>query len=104
MERFNKKFIIFSTLIAILLIILIPTVYKIVKDYHEDSYKVVEKKALEAAQKCWNEKVCLKNTITLKELYDNAYLDVLINPISKKIYNENSTIKKNNEKYVIDLY
>ena len=104
MEKFSKKFIITITLITIGLIILIPTIYKIIKDYHNDSYLVVEKKALEAAKKCWNEKVCLNESITLKELYENKYLDILVNPISKKIYNENSTIKKSDDKYLVDLY
>ena len=31
-------------------------------------------------------------------------LDILVNPISKKIYNENSIIKKSNEKYIVDLH
>ena len=103
-EKFSKKFILSATIIAIGLIILIPTIYKIIKDYHNDSYLVVEKKALEAAKKCWNEKKCLKYNITLKELYDNDYLEILVNPISKKIYNENSSIKKSNDKYVVDLH
>ena len=104
MEKFNKRIIICLTLIALIFIILIPTIYKLITDYHQDSYLVVEKKATEAAQKCWNDQVCLNESVTLKELYNNGYLETLVNPISKKIYDENSTIKKSNGKIVISLH
>lgn len=100
---FPKKTLKLITGIAVLLIIFIPTTYKVIKNHQDKLYAVVEKEIVEAAEKCWNANECQNNEITLKELYDLKYLEKQIDPISKKVYDENSKIIKTNEKIELHL-
>ena len=93
----SKKYIVFASLAIVFLVIAIPTTYKIIKNYNSKSYLVVEKKIIEAAKKCYNEDKCTGDKTTLKELYDNKYLDVVVNPVTKKMYDENLEIKKSED-------
>lgn len=100
----KKKYIIFLTIIAILLIVSIPTLYKVIKNYHNKLYTVVEKEITEAAIRCWNKQDCNKDTILLKDLYELDYLEKQINPVTKKVYDYNSTITKKGKNVVLDLH
>ncbi len=95
---FPKKTISLITGLSILLILFIPTTYKVIKDHQNKLYAVVEKEIIEAAKNCWNKGVCEKDEITLKELYDLKYLKKQVDPITKKVYDYNSKIIKKNEK------
>ena len=88
-----------SSIIIIILIIAIPTTYKVIKNHNQNLYKVVEDKIVEKAKKCYYDKKCLEDKITLKELYKNKYLDKVSDPISKEYYNENSYVEIKNNKY-----
>lgn len=94
----NKITIIFSV-IAIFLIISIPTIYKVVKNHNNDLYKASENKIIEAAKKCYYEEICLDEKILLKDLYNLEYLDKISNPITKEYYNENSYVLRNNNTF-----
>jgi len=93
----KNKVIIYITIIAIILIIGCPTVYKVIKNHKEKLIMITEKRIIEAAQKCWNEDNCVEEEISLKELYENNYLEKEADPITKKYYNENSKIIKKEE-------
>lgn len=93
----KNKVIIYTTIIAIILIIGIPTIYKVVKNHHTKLYTISEKRIIEAAKKCWNEDKCKNDTITLKDLYDLKYLEKEANPVTKKYYAESSKIIKKEE-------
>ena len=98
----RSKFVINVTIIGIVLIILIPTVYKIVVEHNDRLLKVTTKRIEEAAKNCKLDEKCTNDKITLKELYDKKYLKKESNPITKKYYNEESYVKvnKNNYKFV----
>ena len=95
----SNKIIVISSIIIIILIIAIPTTYKVIKNHNQNLYKVVEDKIVEKAKECYYDKKCLEEKITLKELYDNKYLDKVSDPISKEYYNESSYVERKNNIY-----
>lgn len=96
----RNKVIINITIVAIILIILIPTVYNIIKKHNDRLIKVTEKRIEEAAKNCYLKDICKDNKITLKVLYDNNYLEKESNPITKEYYNENSYVLVKNNTYI----
>lgn len=98
----NKITIIF-TCISILLIISIPTIYKVVEKHNNDLYVVVENKIIEAAKNCYYDEKCLNEKILLKDLYDLKYLEEVSNPVTKEYYNENSYVERNNLKFTLKI-
>lgn len=95
----TNKITIIGTIIIILLIISIPTIYKVIKNHNDNLYQVVEEEIIGAAKKCYYEEVCLNEKILLKELYDLEYLNSVSDPITKEHYNENSYILRNNNEF-----
>ena len=88
----NKKAIIL-TLFVILGMIILPTIYKIYITHNNNLIKVVEEEFLYQAKNCYNSGVCNKEEITLKELYDNNFInDKLTNPLTKKYYASESSV------------
>ncbi len=96
----RNKVIINITIVAIILIILIPTVYNIIKKHNDRLIKVTEKRIEEAAKDCYLKDICKDNKITLKVLYDNKYLEKESNPITKEYYNEESYVLVKNNTYI----
>lgn len=99
----TNKITVVGSVIAILLIISIPTIYKVIKNHQNNLYQVVEEKIINGAKKCYYEEKCTEDIITLSELYDLNYLDKISNPVTKEYYNEESYIEyKNNEfKFIV---
>ena len=95
----RNKVIINITIVAIILIILIPTVYNIIKKHNDRLIMVTEKRIEEAAKDCYLKDICKDNKITLKVLYDNKYLEKESNPITKEYYNEESYVLVKNDTY-----
>ena len=95
----RNKVIIYLTIISILLIISIPTVYNIIKKHNDRLIMVTEKRIEEAAKDCYLKDICKDNKITLKVLYDNKYLEKESNPITKEYYNEDSYVLVKNDTY-----
>ena len=93
----RNKVIIYITMTAIVLIIMIPTIYTIIKKHNDRLIEVNNKRIVEAAKECYLDKICLEEKITLKQLYDNKYLKKESNPITKEYYNENSYIERKNK-------
>ncbi len=88
----NKKIIILTIFIIIGMIVL-PTIYKININHHNNLIKVVEKEFLYEANLCYNSNKCNKKVVTLKELYEKKFLTTkLTNPLTKKYYSEDSTV------------
>jgi len=94
----NKVTVIGST-IVILLIILIPTVYKVIKNHQDNLYQVVEEKIINGAKKCYYEEKCLNEKNKLKELYELNYLGEVNNPITKEYYNEESYVERKKSEF-----
>ena len=96
----RNKVIINITIVAIILIILIPTVYNIIKKHNDRLIKGTENRIEEAAKDCYLKDICKDNKITLKVLYDNKYLEKESNPITKEYYNEESYVLVKNNTYI----
>ena len=93
----NKKVIIL-TIAIIAGMIIIPTIYKVHKQHNEKLIKVVENEFAYYAKEFYLNDDCGSN-VTLKDLYDKQYLkDKLTNPITKKYYDEASSIDLNTKK------
>lgn len=102
-KNISNKVIVIISLIAIILIIGIPTAYKTSKIHKTRARMVTKKAIIEAAEKCHFDGKCQNSDITLKELYEFKYLDEQYDPITKKVYDENTTIFYKNNKYEINL-
>lgn len=103
MKNTSKKYLIFVTIGIVFIIISIPTIYKIIKNYNNKSYLVVEKRIKEAAKRCYNEKKCKGDSVTLKNLYKKKYLDIQVNPVTKKKYDEDLIIKKSKDGFIVNV-
>ena len=77
----------------------IPTVYKVVNNYNNNLYRVIDSKIINSAKKCYYEEVCKENKITLAKLYKLKYLEKVSNPVTKEHYNEESYVKVNKNKF-----
>lgn len=96
----KNKGVIYITVIALLLIISLPTIYKVINNHNQKLYEVTEKRIIEAAKKCWNESKCEGEEITLNTLYELKYLKREADPVTKKYYdNESKIIKKEEIKF-----
>lgn len=90
-----------SLVIVLLIIFLIGgfTAYKVIRMHNDNLILVTEKRIIEAAQKCWREDKCPNDIVTLKELYENNYLEQEINPLTKEIYSDASYVTKEENVY-----
>ena len=89
----TNKIAVISSIIVILLIIFIPTIYKVVGNYQNNLLRSTESKIIEAAKSCYFEENCVNDKIFLNELYNLNYLEEKIsNPITKEYYSDNSYI------------
>lgn len=95
----TSKITIIGSIIVSLLILFIPTIYKVIKNHQENLYQVVEEKIINSAKKCFYEDKCKEEKIYLKDLYALNYLEKVSNPITKEYYNEESYIKRNDKEF-----
>lgn len=92
-DKWIVRVALYGTLIAVIAIIAIPTVYKVVKDNRKKLADVNEKTIVEKAEKCIYEGNCKTNIVTLKTLYEKAYIkDKVVNPYDKTLYSEDSYV------------
>ncbi len=92
----TNKVVILGSIITIILLISIPTVYKVIKNHNDHLYKATYDKILNSAKNCFYDQNCPEEIITLKTLYEKNYLKPVSNPITKEYYNENSYVKRVN--------
>ena len=100
MEKKKNNIIIIIYLI-LLLILCTFTIYKIIKNHESKLYNVLYSKIEYNAKKCYLDKKC-KDTITLNDLYEKKYLDILYDPISKEELNKDIKIKYIDNRVIID--
>lgn len=91
-----NKVTITGTIIVILLLLTLPTIYKVIKNHHDHLYEVVESKIISKAEECFYDEICTDEKITLKYLYDHNYLNAMSDPVTKEYYNEKSYVLRNN--------
>ncbi len=99
MER--NKIIIYATALILVLLIAIPSTYKVVKKHNDRLLKNTIQKIEETAKDCYYNNSCVEERITLTELYEKTGLTTMSNPITKKIYNEESYVSvQDNFKFI----
>ena len=96
----TNKITITGTILIIVLLISVPTIYKVVKNHRNNLYLVVNNKIIDAAKKCYFEEKCSNGKITLKELYDLDYLEIVSDPVSKENYDENYYVNPENFEFI----
>lgn len=90
----SSKVMIYLTIIACILIVAIPMLYKVIAENHRKLYIVNQKMVIEAAENCYYDGKCPNTKITLKELYDNNYLSTkVIDPVTKEVYSDQSYVE-----------
>lgn len=89
MEKKSK--IIIYLIVAFIVVILLLSAGKNLNNHYKKEYLVIDNKIKEAAKLCYNEGKC-ENNITLKDLYDKEYLEVLFDPKSKEKIDDNRCI------------
>ena len=89
----TNKITIYVTIVAIILIIACPTFLKVLNENHRKLYIVSNKLITEAAERCYYQKKCDSKIITLKQLYELKYLEEVIDPVSKEVYNSDSYVE-----------
>lgn len=85
--------------LTVFVIIIIITSIKVVNNHNDKLLEASHKYIIEQAKKCIDEKKCLEEKITLQTLYDLDYLEKLANPVTKKYYNNESYVKKEENNY-----
>lgn len=97
----KNKLWIYFTIVVIVLLIAIPSTYKVITKHNERMLKNTTQKIIEAAKDCYYNNSCVNNEITLEELYEKTGLSIMNNPVTKKIYNEKSYVSvKENFRFV----
>lgn len=94
----NNNFISLIAIIAILLIIIVPSILKVSDNHKQKLYDSKISQVKEKAILCILEKKCINEKIYLKDLYEYGYIkDKVVNPITKEYFNEDESylIKKN---------
>ncbi len=88
----KTKIWIYVTVLLCMVIIAIPTTYKVIKKHNERMLENTVKQIVEAAKDCYYNDSCVEDEITLKELYEKTSLPLASNPMTKKIYNAESYV------------
>ena len=90
----TNKIVIYVTIIAITLIISIPTFYKVININQQRLNEVNEKLVTENAFRCYYEAKCQNKVVTLNELYNLGYITTdIVNPKTKEIYSKDSFVE-----------
>jgi hypothetical protein len=100
-QRVSNFTIIFFVILALISVVGIFTVIKIQKIHDEKLIYAMESKVEYKAERCYLEGIC-KDTINLNILYENKYLEEIINPVTKEVIDPNLKIEYINDKIVID--
>ncbi len=99
----KNKIWIYSTVIIIVLLIAIPSTYKVITKHNERMLENTTKKIVETAKDCYYNNSCIEEVITLAELYEKTGLTEMYNPVTKRIYNPKSYIDVKNEFQFIEI-
>jgi len=100
MEKKMKKINLILGFLAIILLI-VPAVYFTYKNHQDNLWKVVNLHVVEQANRCLNENKCSGNKITINELNNKGYLEVVSNPITKEVINGSSYVDIKTQKFIV---
>ncbi len=93
----KNKIWIYSTILIVLILIALPSTYKVIRIHKDRLLKNTIQRITEAAKDCYYNNSCVGNEITLEELYEKTGLIEMNNPITKKKYNKNSYVLVNED-------
>lgn len=97
----KNKIWVYATVLLVGLLIGVPSTYKVITKHNERMLKNTTQKIVEAAKDCYYNNSCVGDEITLEELYEKTGLAGMYNPVTKKIYSEQSYISvKENFKFI----
>lgn len=99
MEK-NKNFI---AIIIIILTIAFATGLKVYNNHINNIYEVINKKICESASKCYLDNKCEGNSVKIRDLIDNNYLEKQIDPKTKEYINEDIIVNYNNGNCQVDI-
>lgn len=103
MKQISNLFIIFVSICCLIGLIGIKTYIKL-KDKHDKLMMyALETKVEYQAKRCYIDKIC-KGEVNLKYLYDKKYLEPLVNPVTKEVINEHTTINYEKDTIKIKWY
>lgn len=91
------------SILMALAIILVPTIYKVLKHHNDNLKYVVDSLISEEAEKCFIEKKCQNDETTLQELYQYHYLEKVSDPVTKRLYSPDSKIAYKDNKIELHL-
>jgi len=100
MKKINE----FLQTILIITLIAFPlyNAYISLKNTHEEKeWLVVNKKVIETANKCYLERKCTTNTVTVEYLINSDYLVNVVNPITKEVINPSSYVNLDTQEFII---
>ena len=101
----KNKICIYATILIVIAIIAIPSTVKVVKKHNDRLLENTINKIIETAKDCYYNNSCVEENITLAELYEKTSLPLMNNPISKKIYNDQSYVSvSENFKFINELF
>ncbi len=93
----KNKIYIYGTILIVLVLILVPSLAKVVKKHQDYLLQNTIKTITETAKDCYYNDSCVGDIIYLSELYEKTSLTTMSNPLTKKIYSENSYIDVKND-------
>lgn len=88
----KSKIINWLLLFAIAILITVPTIIKVESKRTENEYLVVSNDIIEKANRCYYDKKCLENKITLKELIEYKYIEKIVNPKTEEYFSDESYV------------
>lgn len=100
-KRISNFSLLSMSIITSLLIIAIASAVKIKDEQNQHAEYAMESKIKYYAKRCYLEGNC-QGEITLKDLYDKAYLEEIVNPLTKEILDESTTLSFFNNKIIIN--
>ncbi len=88
----------YIVIIVIIFLFLIGS-YKVYDNHIDKLYLVVNNKIKEEARKCYLAGDC-SGEITLKELIDKEYIDVMVDPVTKEEIDDSLCIRYENDEVI----
>ncbi len=95
----TNRISIITTVCTLIILISVPTIYKLFKIHDANLNAVVEKLVIETAKECYYTKECTSDKIYLKDLYALNKLERVSNPITKEYYNEESYVLRSGDDF-----
>lgn len=101
MKQVSNFTIFFITVSICVIIVITSTTISLTKEHDNKLMYALNTKIEYAFKRCRLENHC-SNDITLEMLYENEYLEELVNPITKEVINPNTKINYVNGETIID--